>query len=149
MKQLIFLLGFIALGVFASCERDSTSLELPNTVKVDGLWEVIAYNDSMAISTPFSIQTLTRENSMGRDSLVIKDSQNEFWNFQVSSAVNKKLGAFETELSSCEVCEEQIGIIVSNGKIINNDSIHFEIKFEDDETPFANNYIIKGRRVKG
>ena len=73
----------------------------------------------------------------------------KFWKFQVKAAVSKQEGTFETELSNCELSEENIGIKIANGKIVDSDSIYFEIKFEDDETPYGNTYRLKGHRVKG
>lgn len=146
MKKIIYLLGFIVLSAFASCERETLNNDFLNTVNANGSWEITAHNDSMVISSPFTVQTLVSKNSNGLDSLVIKDSDNGFWNFQVKAAVNSKFGTFETELSTCEICEERIGIIVTNGKIINNDSIYFEIQFEDDVNPYENTYKLMGHR---
>lgn len=146
MKKIIYLLSFIVLGIFASCERDSANIEFLNTINIDGKWEVTAHNDTMAISAPFTVQTTSSKNSTLNDSLIIKDSKDEFWSFQVTAALNEEFGTFETELSPNEVCEERIGVKIFNGKIINNDSIYFEIQFEDDVKPYESTYILKGHR---
>ena len=61
--------------------------------------------------------------------------------------MEKENGTFQTKLSKCEVSEKGIGIKISNGQIVNPDSIYFEIQFEDDETPYGNTYVLKGHRI--
>ncbi|WP_298653406.1 lipid-binding protein [uncultured Proteiniphilum sp.] len=151
MKKNIYLLGLIILGVFASCERETESKELTdtaNSVKITGQWEVTAYNDSTTIFGPFKVITL-KDTSAGNDSITIQDSEVKFWKFQVKAAADEKNGTFETKLSTCEISEEGIGIKISNGKILNSDSIYFEIQFEDDETPYGKIYQLKGHRING
>lgn len=151
MKKLIYLLGFVALCIIVSCERDMENGGQPDTtnlIDLTGQWEVIAHNDSAAISSPFTILTIS-DPSAKNDSITIQDSEVKFWKFQARAAVNEKDGTFETKLSTCELCEEGIGVKIANGKIVNSDSIYFEIQFEDDETPYGNTYQLKGHRVKG
>jgi len=151
MKKLLYLLGFVALGMIASCEKETENALLPdaqNSINVTGQWEVIAHNDSVPIFGPFTILTVN-DPSGANDSITIQDSEVKFWKFQARAAVNEKDGTFETKLSTCELCEEGIGIKIANGKIVNSDSIYFEIQFEDDETPYGNTYRLKGHRVKG
>ena len=45
-----------------------------------------------------------------------------------------------------EVSKIGANVKVQNGALINNDSISFNIQFEDDETPFGYTYQIKGHR---
>jgi hypothetical protein len=144
MKKIVYLLSIIAIVIFASCEREASIIESPDNVNVNGIWDVTAYIDTMAISTSFTLQTLVSTSQNGSDSIVISDSKDEFWSFKVKAAL-KEDGTFETKLSRCESRPENIGIIVSNGKIINK-SIYFEIQFEDDVTPFHNVYKLKGER---
>ncbi|HCY00507.1 MAG TPA: hypothetical protein DG754_10240, partial [Bacteroidales bacterium] len=86
-------------------------------------------------------------NETGGDSITVKDSEIKFWKFQVKANANDQNGTFETDLSNCEVSEVSIGVKINNGKILNTDSIYFEIQFEDDETPYGNVYILKGARI--
>ncbi len=151
MKKLIYLLGFVALGMIISCEKETENASLPegaNSINVTGQWEVTAHNDSVAIFGPFTVLTVS-DPATQNDSITIQDSEVKFWKFQVKAAVNEKDGTFETKLSTCELCEEGIGIKISNGKIVDSDSIYFEIQFEDDETPYGNTYRLKGHRVNG
>ncbi|MEA4917137.1 lipid-binding protein [Proteiniphilum sp.] len=150
MKKIIYLLGLITIGIFASCEREvNTSIsDSTNSVNINlaGQWEVTAYNDTSTIFGPFKVITLQNP-SAKNDSITIQDSEVKFWNFQIKASVNEKNGTFQTKLSTCEMSEDGIGVKISNGKIVNTDSIYFEIQFEDDETPYGNTYQLKGHRI--
>ena len=153
MKKIIYFLAFVALAMFASCEQETNNSSLPDfqnttNVNITGKWEVTAHNDSIPVFGPFTLLTVSNPESEN-DSITILDSEVKFWKFQVKAAVNEIDGTFETNLSNCEVSEEGIGIKIANGKIVDIDSIYFEIQFEDDETPYGNTYHLKGHRVKG
>lgn len=157
MKKFIYLLGFVALGIFASCERETENTEVSDVsnsindvapINVTGKWEVTAHNDSTAIYGPFTVLTVNDPETKN-DSITIQDSEVKFWKFQVKAAINEKDGTFETKLSTCELCTEGVGVKIANGKIVDSDSIYFEIQFEDDETPYGNTYRLKGHRVNG
>ena len=153
MKKIIYLLAFVALGMIASCEQEINNssfpdVQNPTNINTTGKWEVTAHNDSIRVFGPFTLLTVTNPESEN-DSITILDSEVKFWKFQVKAAVNEIDGTFETNLSNCEVSEEGIGIKIANGKIVDSDSIYFEIQFEDDETPYGNIYRLKGHRVKG
>ena len=137
-------MGFLMLGAIISCEDEvENNARVSESVDFTREWEVTAYNDSTFIYGPFKVTTLAN-NAEGNDSITIKDSEMNFWKFQVKPLADKKVGTFETQLSVCEWCEESIGIKISNGIISESDSIYFEIQFEDDETPYGNTYKIKG-----
>ena len=151
MKKIIYLLGFVVLTMMVSCEQEINNNSIPEVsnlsdVNVIGKWEVTAHNDSVPVFGPFTLLTVNNSNN---DSITIQDSEVKFWKFQVKAAVNEKGGTFETDLSNCELSEESIGIKISNGKIVDSDSIYFEIQFEDDETPYGNTYRLKGHRING
>lgn len=150
MKRIIYFLGVLVLGLIAySCERDTESVSFTddiNSFNAIGQWEVTAHNDSAAIFGPFTLLTVN-DPEASNDSIIVQDSELKFWNFQVKAALNNENGTFQTELSTCDVCEEGIGVKIANGKIVNSDSIYLEIQFEDDETPYGNTYQLKGRRV--
>ena len=153
MKKFIYLLAFVALAIFASCEQEINNRSLPDVqnstnMNITGKWEVTAHNDSIAVFGPFTLLTMNNSKT-DNDSITIQDSEVKFWKFQVKAAVNETDGTFETTLSNCELSEEGIGIKIANGKIVDTDSIYFEIQFEDDETPYGNTYRLKGHRVKG
>ena len=147
MKKIIYVLGFLTLGIIASCESEVENTEsttAAESVRISGQWEMTAYNDSVLIFGPFKVITLKDAQS---DSITIQDTEVKFWKFQTKAFADEKNGTFETELSNCEISEEGVGIKISNGKILNSDSIYFEIQFEDDETPYGTTYLLKGHRI--
>lgn len=150
MKQFYLMLLFLLSGLILSCERETVDRSLNEAlqeVDMTGQWEVTAFNDSIPLSESFSL--ITRMGSMSdSDSLIITDNGGEFWNFSTKAAVNIENATFNTDGSICEVSDEEIGVIITNGRFINSDSIYFEIQFEDDETPFGNTYRIRGDRIK-
>ncbi|SFS36531.1 lipid-binding protein [Proteiniphilum acetatigenes] len=149
MKKITYLLGFLAIGILVSCEKEAdngATDDASKPVNITGQWEVTAYNDSTLIFGPFKVITL-KDTSAQSDSITIQDTEVKFWKFQTKAFVDEKNGTFHTELSNCEVSEEAIGIKISNGKIFNSDSIYFEIQFEDDETPYKNTFQLKGHRI--
>lgn len=154
MKKYMYILGLLALGMMIiSCEKETENALLPDaeesvSVNVTGQWEVVAHNDSVAVFGPFTILTVSNPDAKN-DSITIQDSEVKFWKFQAKAAVNENDGTFETKLSTCELSDEGVGIKIANGKIVNSDSIYFEIQFEDDETPYGNTYRLKGHRVNG
>ena len=52
MKKIIYLLGFILLGIIISCDRE-TNYNSTNLSEFTGQWEVTAYSDDYAIYGPF------------------------------------------------------------------------------------------------
>lgn len=153
MKKIIYLLGFLTLGIIAvSCEKEveapANTTEESKTININGQWEVTAYNDTTMIFGPFKIMTL-KDASANSDSITIQDTEVKFWQFKAKAFADEKNGTFQTKLSICEVSEDApIGIKISNGKIVNLDSIYLEIQFEDDATPYENTYLLKGHRIK-
>lgn len=147
--KITYLLGLLTLAIIISCEKETESTVAADTAKignVTGQWEMTAYNDSMLVFGPFKVITL-KDPSSESDSITIQDTEVKFWKFQAKAFADEKNGTFQTELSNCEVSEDAIGIKISNGKILNSDSIYFEIQFEDDETPYGNTYQLKGHRI--
>ena len=146
MKNIFYLLGLIIFGTIVSCEREIESDAIVNPVNITGQWNVNAYNDSTLLYGPFEVMTL-KDTYAGSDSIIIQDTEMKFWEFRVKARADEVNGNFGTKLSHCEVHGEEIGIKISNGKILDTDSIYFEIQFEDDETPYGVTYQIKGRRT--
>lgn len=146
MKSIKYFLiiPLLATLLTVSCEKtdyDADGIDY----QMDGQWNVTAYIDDEPITDPFVIDM--NLSSSSKDSVVIKDAANDFWNFQVKAGVNVIKRTFDTKLSYCEVSDPSIGIKITNGRIISPDSIYMEIMFEDDETPYGTNYILKGSKA--
>ena len=135
----------LAVIVIASCEREDnfTVEEQQQVNEMIGSWDVKAHIEDQVVFD--SINVIVTK-ALG-DSITIKDSVNNFWSFQVKAASDVANNAFQTDLSSNENSELNIGVKIANGKIIDKDSIYLEIQFEDDVTPFGNTYVLKGRRA--
>ena len=129
----------------ASCENNEDVVKTDEN-SLQGEWEVNAYIDDTFIYGPFSLQTDDGV-FLTNDSMLLRDTAKDFWNFQVKVAAERGEETFETQKSICEVCEYNIGIKIFNGRIFNSDSIYLEIQFEDDETPYGNTYQLKGYKV--
>ena len=126
-----------------ACEQtlENEGINLPES-NLQRDWTVNAYVDNNLVFGPFTISTqMTSEN----ESIHIKDN-GEFWNFQTRANVLNLSDAFETEASLNEISSLNAKINILNGRVINKDSIAFDIQFEDDQTPYGVTYTLKGRR---
>lgn len=145
MKHLLYILTFILLLSTIACEsnleNDGLLIE-ESSSNFNGDWIVKANMDNNITFGPFDIKIQTTPK---KDSLYIKDN-GDFWNFQVKTATNSSNNSFKSELSVNELSKVSSKIKVLNGKVIENDSIYFEIQFEDDETPYGITYYLKGHR---
>lgn len=142
MKKISYLFMFMLLFINVACEQtlENDEISLLET-NLQGEWTVNAYKDDVLIFGPFTISTLT---TASNESIIIKDN-GEFWNFQTTANVLNLSDAFETEGSLNEISSLNAKINILNGRVINKDSIAFDIQFEDDETPFGITYTLKGR----
>src|SRR5690554_3472906 len=137
-------LVFIAL----SCEQYDESELIPTQHPIVGDWKVEAFIGEEVIYKNILLHAENLDPHRN-DSILLKDNiENFFWDFQVRVAVDTEDNSFETQLSTSEISDHKIGVKIANGKIIDSDSIYFEIQFEDDETPYGNTYRLKGHRVK-
>ena len=134
---------FMLLFTTVACEQisEKETISSPET-NLHGDWTINAYVDNNFIFGPFTIST--RKNSEN-EFIHLKDN-GEFWNFQTKAEILISSDAFETKSSINEVSSLNAKINILSGKIINKDSIAFDIQFEDDETPYGITYTLKGRR---
>lgn len=149
MKPILFFLGLLLLWMCISCERDSiidTDTDTATPIEMAGEWEVMASIHSEPIFEPFKV-VISVDSTTNGDSIIIQDSEIKFWDFKVKAAIDPKNSTFETRLSQCEMSDKSIGIKIPIGKLLNPDSIYFEIQFEDDEIPYGNTYQLKGHRT--
>lgn len=145
MNKIVYITLLLITFVVISCERDEEKILLDSSII--GEWQVITYLDGDPVSTTFPL-SIYYDNTSGPDSITLRDSAKYFWNFQVKASANHEDGTFETKKSICTLCNYGIGVKIFNGKIINSDSIYFEIQFEDDEIPYGNTFQLKGHRTK-
>lgn len=126
-----------------ACEQ---TIENENSItsesSIAGDWTVNAYIDNDKAFGPFEISTQIASKD---ETVYIKDN-GTFWKFQTKAEIVNSNNSFETKLSENEISSIKANIKILNGKIINNDSIVFDIQFEDDETPYGYTYKIMGHR---
>ena len=150
MKKFIYIFMAIAMVMIASCEREDIYDGMNDGQFINyvpGSWEVKAYLSDTLVFDTFTL-FISESPANGLDSIMIQDTINNFWNFQVNAAVDKEGGTFQTKLSNnALISDYSIGVKIPTGKIIQSDSIYMEMQFEDDITPFGNLYQIKGHRV--
>lgn len=140
LKLLIFALAGVALF---SCEP-TYEKQYSWAYPVAGDWMVTAYIDGEAITDPWEMKTYN--SSFGKDSIWVDDYDGNFWDFQAKCAVDMSSKTFQTTGSINAIDGYPITVKILNGKIIGKDSIYMEVQFEDDETPFATTFQIKGHR---
>ena len=158
MKKINYIILLMLTILVASCEP-TFEKQYNWAYPVTGEWTVKAYIDGEAIvSKPFEIKSYN--SSIGKDSIWIDDIVTYapgygFWDFQAKVAVNMATKTFGNGKDSVfsVVPDYEIGVKVKNGKVINNDSIYFEIEFEDDTDgngdpdPYGTTYQIAGHRT--
>ena len=145
MKKLSYIFIIVMTIVMASCEQNLEYENLPAN-KVEGEWMVKAYINGTNVFGTFTVRTYTT--ASGKDSIYINDYEGRFWDFNVKAAVKTADNTFQTQHSVSTVTGKSTGVKVLNGRIINNDSIYFEMQFEDDETPYGVSYQLTGHRIK-
>ena len=128
---------------FTSCEQEYEK-QYSWAYPVAGDWMVKAYIDGTPITGPWEMKTYN--SSFGKDSIWIDDYDGNFWEYQVKCAVNMTGRTFQTNGSTNATPDYPIQIKILNGKVINNDSIYYEVQFEDDDPSFGTTYQIAGHR---
>ena len=140
----LLILSVVAVAFF-SCEP--TYVKQYNwAYPVSGDWMLRAYVNGAVVAGPFEAKTYN--SAFGQDSIWIDDyattsSNGNFWSFKVKAAVNMSSKTFQTVGSINAIPKYGIKIVVSNGKLISNDSITMDIVYADDPTT---TYQLAGHR---
>lgn len=157
MKNIQFLILLLVALIGVSCES-TYEKEYNWAYPVAGDWYVKSYINGEEYYGPFEIKSYN--SAFGQDSIWIDDygtsSYNEtthkytfagnFWVMKAKAAVDMNSKTFETAGSINGIAGYPITIKIQNGKVVNNDSIYFEIEFEDDPGTI---YQIAGHREIG
>lgn len=114
-----------------------------DTTAITGPWEMKSYNSSFGKDSIWVDDYGT--STMNADS-TWKISAGNFWTMQVKCAVDMSTKTFQTKSSMNAIGGYPNIMKVLNGKVINNDSIFYEIQFEDDSPSFGTTYLIAGHR---
>jgi hypothetical protein len=147
MKKKLFRIVTVlsVIAVFAACKPEYEK-EYSWAYPIAGDWTLSAYIDGEYIYGPFEMKAYNT--SFGQDSIWFDDyptaTSANFWQIKYKVAANMSDRTFQTSGSINAVDGYPIEIIVSNGQVINNDSITFDIEFEDDPGTI---YTLSGHRT--
>lgn len=140
-KLYIFVIALLAI-ITTSCEQDIQTTDPANN-QLAGTWEVNALVLDNKVYGPFKINTTLTSN----DVITVADENGSFWDFRIKANVGNNGSSFTATDAKCEISDPIIGININNGKVIQGDSIYFEIQFENDEKPYEYTYKLTGHRV--
>ncbi|WP_243347008.1 lipid-binding protein [Parabacteroides sp. FAFU027] len=152
MKKINYLLLTLFMLLALSCEQEYKK-EYSWAYPLSGDWMLKEYVDGVASGSPFEIKIYN--SSFGKDSIWIDDygtgvasasQYGNYWTMKFKAKADMTSKTFQTGLSTSVIPGYGIGIKVANGKVINNDSIYFEIMFEDDATPYGVTHVLAGHR---
>ena len=151
MKKINYLILLVVVFVGISCEPTSKK-EYSWAYPVAGDWTVNVSVAGTKVKGPCEMKSYN--SSFGKDSIWIDDIVSytpgySFYAFQAKAAVNVAAKTFDNGTKSVTNAfpDYAIGVNVKNGKIIGNDSIYFELQFEDDSTPYGVTYQVAGHRT--
>lgn len=150
--------GFVSCDVETNEEPGGTNVE-----KMAGRWEVqvdaydnegnLLYEDPYGLGTILIMTYNTSDNSTTQMWL---DDREHFWSFKFKTNVNYQARTFSNEAIDYDAAGSGKAV-VANGKILEgaaknlhgmpNDSIVFDITFDDDKYGFV--YRISGQRYTG
>jgi len=143
MKKNIFRI-FIAMSLiafFGSCQPKFEK-EYSWAYPLAGDWTLTAYVDGEYVYGPFEVKSYNT--AFGQDSIWFDDYDGNFWDMKYKVAVDMNAKTFQTSGSINAIKGYPINISVSNGKVVNTDSITFDMKFEDDPGTI---YTLSGHRT--
>ena len=166
MKKYISLLMMALVCSFGFTGCDPETDEEPggtNMEKMAGLWDVqvdvvdesgnLVYEDPYGLGT---IQVMTYNTADNVNNVMWLDDMQNFWAFKMKVDVNYDARTFSCNEKDYDAAGTGTGI-VTNGKVLEgqavnlhgmpNDSIVFDIKFNDDDYGFI--YRISGQRYTG
>jgi hypothetical protein len=123
------LLAFLLL-LFVSCQKMEFTKEFNWAYPVSGEWALQLEFGGDVDPGPYFIKVYN--SSFGQDSVWIDDNGN-IWPFKAKAKVDMAGLTFSTTnfISHPGTSSEDL-VTITNGKIINNDSIYFEVEFASD-----------------
>jgi len=145
MKNILSIRNLLILAIILigwSCEKDDYKKEFSPTYPISGDW-TISVNDGATVSGPYFMKIYNT--SFSKDSVWIDDNEN-FWQTKSKVKVDMTNLTFSGTDTQNEYYDSQLSY--SNGKLIGNDSIYFEVTFADDTIaqPTPITYIFSGHR---
>ena len=141
MKKLLninnlFFLCLILLGI--SCTKVDYTQQFSSTHPISGDWTITVVS-SAGTSGPFFMKIYNTSNS--KDSVWIDDNST-FWQTKTKARVDMTNLTFSATNAQNVYYDSKV--TYSNGKVIGNDSIYFQVKFSDDKDSLT--YTYSGHR---
>ena len=166
MKKVNYLILLVVVFMGISCEPTYVK-EYSWAYPVAGDWTMNSYEKDIAgkdsLTSKSSFEFKTYNSSFGNDSIWLNDyassvydkatskwvaTHGNFWDIQCKVKVDMTNKTFaNSKVVMNAMGGYEIGIKVLNGQIVGNDSIRFEIQFEDDAAPYGTTYILAGHRT--
>lgn len=141
MKKIAYIvLGFLALTAFNACQKEDYKKEYNWAYPLSGDWTV---NVAVGEDVLGTITMKTYNSSFGKDSIWVDDNGN-FWPFKAKAKVDMTGLTFSTtNFISKPGLPTEDTLTITNGKVINKDSIYFQIEFHTDPGTV---YTLSGHR---
>jgi hypothetical protein len=142
MKKIFSINKLLVLGLLflcLSCEKAEYDKEYSATYPISGDWTVKVAVGTNVVSGPFFMKIYNT--SFSKDSVWVDDNK-AFWQTKTKAKVDMKNLTFSATNALNEYYDSQV--TYSNGKVIGNDSIYFEVKYSDD--PDNLTYVFSGHR---
>jgi hypothetical protein len=129
MSKLLYISLFSVFVFFTACEEDKYEKEYNWSYPLSGDWTINVQYDGNT-DGPFFMKTYNT--SFGQDSIWIDDNGN-FWPLKAKAKANVKNSSFDaTNSLSYPGTRYEDEVTIQNAKVINKDSIFFEVKFASD-----------------
>ncbi|MBZ4190681.1 lipid-binding protein [Niabella beijingensis] len=130
-KSKIYLSGSLLILslVFFSCQK-KIEKEYSWAYPVAGDWTLKAHVGTDEVAGPFEVKIYN--SSFGQDSIWIDDYNGNFYQIKFKAKVDMSNLTFQTGGSKNAISGYDIDVKVTDGKVINNDSLSFKVEFSDD-----------------
>ncbi len=141
-KVIYILSGIFALSVILfSCQK-KIEKEYNWAYPVAGDWTLKASVDGEEVAGPFEIKVYNT--SFGQDSIWLDDYNGNFYQIKFKAKVDMSSLTFQTAGSKNAISGYGINVKLTEGRIINKDSIAFKVEFSDDPGTL---YELSGHRT--
>ncbi|WP_018625793.1 lipid-binding protein [Niabella aurantiaca] len=130
MKTIYFLGAALILSLaFFSCQK-KVEKEYNWAYPVAGDWTLKAAIGDQVVAGPFEVKIYN--SSFGQDSIWLDDYNGNFYQMKFKAKVDMSNLTFETGGSKNAIAGYGINVKLTEGKVINKDSIAFKVEFSDD-----------------
>ena len=133
----------IMIVVIVGCKNDDFDREFNSTYPVAGEWYVSEYYDGGFVYGPYHLQIFNT--SFSKDSIWISNIYDSGIKLRAKVNADKTFGVTK----SADIEEHVSAGTISGGKIIDTDSIYFEVILLDEDDEVIDEFFTAGRRWTG